>query len=171
MTLNLLPKENLFLIFYYIILQSFVNFGAQRGGFHNLQYWFSLEKWKTNCYRVGLRAVWPKYRFGLTTLFKCWPRATGQWPEVGEPNACASPPGRWAVGQPSLTCGTWTVSSLSPSPIKRVTLAEAFPFVAFLPNAEVRTPFLSSPASHRLTLPLGDSSHVPNHHFLELRLP
>jgi hypothetical protein len=57
--------------------------------------------------------------------------------------------------------------SLSPPPIQRKTLPDAtfFP-VAFLLNAKV-----IHPSTHRLALPLGDSSRVANPYFLALLLP
>jgi hypothetical protein len=61
--------------------------------------------------------------------------------------------------------------SLSPPTIKRKTPAEASFSHRFLPNTEVGTAVHSLPASHRLALPLGDSSCLANPRFLALLLP
>jgi hypothetical protein len=91
--------------------------------------------------------------FGLVPSLKHRPRPTGSDP--GQGTRCRA----WFHRSSSTPvygrrrAGPGPPPSLSPSPIKRTTPAEASLSITFLPNIEVRTPHRSPPASRHWAIP------------------
>jgi hypothetical protein len=151
--LNLCPKGKLLVIFHSIGLQSLVNFGAQKGGFRNLQIQVSLENRKAfglmNWARPGGTVV--LVGFKLTTSRTSLTRNRG----------AGSAPRSRRTGKPSLAVVD----------VRDRDHPFSLSFRRIFPNAKVRTPFRSLLASCRLDPPLDNSSRIANLHFLALFLP